>query len=175
MPPKPVKVVPKEVVEQTEREKELKRSQVALQAAEDYHSEIDQKEADKKEKVEIAKLTREDLQLAQTGQASGGGQISLAQVEQKSKQRLLSESEAEEQLGAGAYVEEGTETESAALGSPAFAGAAATPSDLSGMSADDMRSYSESVAQAADVVNNESEAESKKEAEGIAAAALKKT
>ena len=80
MPPKPVKVVPKEVVEQTEREKELKRSQVALQAAEDYHSEIDQKEADKKEKAEIAKLTREDLQLAQTGQASGGGQISLAQA-----------------------------------------------------------------------------------------------
>lgn len=47
-------------------------------------------------------------------------------------------------------------------------------SDLSGMSADDMRSYSESVAQAADVVNNESEAESKKDLEGMSLVDLKK-
>lgn len=42
------------------------------------------------------------------------------------------------------------------------------------MSADDMRSYSESVAQAADVVNNESEAETKKDPESMSLGDLKK-
>lgn len=41
----------------------------------------------------------------------------------------------------------------------------APQNDLSGMSADDMRSYSESVAQAADVVNSESEMDKPKEAD----------
>lgn len=53
-------------------------------------------------------------------------------------------------------------------------GGAAPQSDLSGMSADDMRSYSESVAQAADVVNNESEAENKKDPEAMSLGDLKK-
>lgn len=88
---------------------------------------------------------------------------------QKSKQGLRSETEVEEQAGAGEYLEEGAEVEGPTPASPA-----ATQSDLSGMSADDMRSYSESVAQAADVVNSESEADNKKDLDKMSLGDLKK-
>ena len=45
---------------------------------------------------------------------------------------------------------------------------------MSGLSADDMKSYSESVAQAADVVNNESEADTKTNLETMSLGDLKK-
>ena len=61
-----------------------------------------------------------------------------------------------ERIGSGEYLEEGAEVEA----TPQSAAQAQT--DLSGLSADDMKSYSESVAQAADVVNNESEADAAK-------------
>lgn len=55
-PPKPAPVVPKEVIERQENQKVLKHSEQALQAAEDYHSELVQMEKDEKEKAEIAQL-----------------------------------------------------------------------------------------------------------------------
>jgi hypothetical protein len=87
--------------------------------------------------------------------------VTLAQVSQRSREKLVSESEAGEGLAAEESLEEGAEQE--AVPQPAVA--AAPQNDLSGMSADDMRSYSESVAQAADVVNSESEMDKPKEAD----------
>lgn len=73
-----------------------------------------------------------------------------------------------EQIGSGEYLEEGAEVEAP----PQSAAQAQT--DLSGLSADDMKSYSESVAQAADVVNNESEADAKTNLDTMSLADLKK-
>ena len=130
-------------------------------------------ENDKKEKAEIAKLTNEDQQLVQMAGGSGGTGVTLAQVEQKSKQGLRSESEVEEGAAVSEQLEEGAEAEAVPQATPAYQGGA-PQGDLSGMSADDMRSYSESVAQAADVVNNESEAEAKKDPETMSLGDLKK-
>lgn len=88
-------------------------------------------------------------------------QVTLAQVSQRSREKLVSESEAGEGLAVEESLEEGVEQE--AVPQPAVA--AAPQNDLAGMSADDMRSYSESVAQAADVVNSESEMDKPKEAD----------
>ena len=63
VPPKPVKVAPKPVTEEDLRVKELKRSQTALQVAEDYKAGLDQKEQEKKESDEISKLKNEELEL----------------------------------------------------------------------------------------------------------------
>jgi hypothetical protein len=103
----------------------------------------------------------------------GGTGVTLAQVEQKSKQGLRSESEVEEGAAVSEQLEEGAEAEAVPQAAPAYQGGA-PQGDLSGMSADDMRSYSESVAQAADVVNNESEAEAKKDPESMSLGDLKK-
>ena len=84
---------------------------------------------------------------------------------------MQSETKAEEQAGAGEYLEEAAEAEGVPQGAAA---GAATQSDLSGMSADDMRSYSESVAQAADVVNSESEADKKSDLDKMSLGDLKK-
>lgn len=173
-PAKPAKATPKPATEEDEREKELKRSQAALQVAEEYHAELDQMEKDKKEKQEIAKLTNEELQLAQTERSNVAHEVTLAQVAQKSKQGLLSETEVEEGAAVGEQLEEGADAEAVPQAAPALQGGAAPQGDLSGMSADDMRSYSESVAQAADVVNNESEAETKKDPESMSLGDLKK-
>lgn len=103
----------------------------------------------------------QELEAQTPSGANHQSQVTLAQVSQRSREKLVSESEASEGLAAEESLEEGAELE--AMPQPAVVN---TPqNDLSGMSADDMRSYSESVAQAADVVNSESEMDKAKEAD----------
>ena len=82
--------------------------------------------------------------------------------------------ESEEQVASSEYLEETSEVDGVALAAQPYQAGAPGQSDLSGMSADDMRSYSESVAQAADVVNNESEVDNKKDLEGMSLVDLKR-
>lgn len=82
--------------------------------------------------------------------------------------------ESEEQVASSEYLEETSEVDGVALAAQPYQAGAPAQSDLAGMSADDMRSYSESVAQAADVVNNESEVDNKKDLDGMSLVDLKR-
>lgn len=111
------------------------------------------------EDVVLDQLAQEDSDDSKDqNRVAGNSKLTLAQISSKSREKVVSESEAAETLVLQESAEEGAEQE--AVAQPTLA-----QSDLSGMSADDMRSYSESVAQAADVVNSESELEKAKEVE----------
>jgi len=58
----------------------LKHSREALQAAENYHEEMVQLDNAKKEQEDIAKMTSEEVMLAQVDAAKQAQEISLAQV-----------------------------------------------------------------------------------------------